>query len=100
MDSETPVKKVKKIIKMKRKLKRKVKKTPVSDAISSSSPVEKSEKKDITKNECKIPITREEQEEKYLSSLNEKELQAYEIAKKHLGSSFSLYRSIGFKGFN
>jgi hypothetical protein len=32
----------------------------------------------------------------YIKSLNEKELQAYHIAKAHLGSSFSLEKSLGF----
>lgn len=32
----------------------------------------------------------------YIQSLNEKELQAYHIAKSHLGSSFSLEKSLGF----
>ena len=32
----------------------------------------------------------------YLESLNEKEKLAYEIAKDHLGSSYSLEKSIGF----
>lgn len=32
----------------------------------------------------------------YIKSLNEKELQAYHIAKSHLGSSFSLEKSVGF----
>jgi len=34
--------------------------------------------------------------EEYLTSLSEKELQGYEIAKSHLGSSFSLEKSNGF----
>ena len=32
----------------------------------------------------------------YLESLNKKEIQAYNIAKNHLGSSFELRKSIGF----
>lgn len=32
----------------------------------------------------------------YIASLNEKELQAYHIAKSHLGNSFSLEKSLGF----
>jgi len=32
----------------------------------------------------------------YLKSLNEKERMAYEIAKDHLGSTFSLEKSNGF----
>ena len=35
----------------------------------------------------------------YLSQLDAKERQVYEIAKKHLGSSFSLVRSIGFQSW-
>ena len=34
--------------------------------------------------------------EHYIRSLSEKELQAYLIAKSHLGSSFSLEKSLGF----
>ena len=34
--------------------------------------------------------------DKYIASLSEKELQAYYIAKSHLGSSFSLEKSKGF----
>ena len=33
---------------------------------------------------------------KYIESLSEKELKAYQIAKSHLGSSFSLEKSKGF----
>jgi hypothetical protein len=32
----------------------------------------------------------------YIASLSEKELQAYHIAKSHLGNSFSLEKSLGF----
>lgn len=35
-------------------------------------------------------------EEEYLKTLSEKERQAYEIAKDHLGSSFDLVKSNGF----
>ena len=34
--------------------------------------------------------------EKYVDSLSQKERQAYEIAKQHLLSSFSLYKSRGY----
>jgi len=34
--------------------------------------------------------------DKYLLSLNEKELKAYHIAREHLGMSFSLEKSIGY----
>ena len=34
--------------------------------------------------------------ERYLKSLGEKERKAYHIAKDHLGSSFSVEKSIGF----
>ena len=34
--------------------------------------------------------------ELYIDSLSEKELKAYAIAKSHLGSSFSLEKSVGF----
>ena len=36
---------------------------------------------------------------KYIEHMDPKEQLAYEIAKKHLGSSFSLVKSIGFKKF-
>jgi hypothetical protein len=32
----------------------------------------------------------------YIESFTPKEMQAYLIAKSHLGSSFSLYKSVGF----
>ena len=35
-------------------------------------------------------------EKKYVDTLTEKEKQAYEIAKDHLGMSFQLDKSIGF----
>jgi hypothetical protein len=34
--------------------------------------------------------------EQYLKTLSEKERQAYEIAKDHLGSSFELEKSVGY----
>ena len=34
--------------------------------------------------------------ELYIESLSEKEMKAYAIAKSHLGSSFSLEKSVGF----
>lgn len=34
--------------------------------------------------------------EQYIESFTAKEKQAYLIAKSHLGSSFSLYKSVGF----
>jgi hypothetical protein len=33
----------------------------------------------------------------YLETLNEKEMKAYIIAKNHLGTSFQLEKSVGFK---
>ena len=44
-------------------------------------------------------ITKEMESEirEYLSTLNEKELKAYKIAFDHLGSSFQLEKSNGFK---
>ena len=41
--------------------------------------------------------TIEEYQQQYLTQLTEKEKKAYEIAKDHLGSSFNLYKSIGFQ---
>ena len=35
--------------------------------------------------------------EQYIKSLSEKEYQAYMIAKSHLGSSFDLEKSVGFR---
>lgn len=35
--------------------------------------------------------------EQYLATLNEKELQAYHIARDHLGSTFNLVKSNGFR---
>ncbi len=43
-----------------------------------------------------IRIGNSEDETNYLNSLNEKEFKSYLIAKNHLGSSFSLVKSIGF----
>lgn len=44
-------------------------------------------------------ITKETEDEiiEYLKTLNEKELKAYKIAFDHLGSSFQLEKSNGFK---
>ena len=41
--------------------------------------------------------TEKEIETEYVKSLTEIEKKGYEIAKSHLGSSFSLKKSIGFK---
>lgn len=38
-------------------------------------------------------------EKEYLESLDEKQLQAYHIAKNHLGESYSLVKSNGFLEF-
>lgn len=38
-------------------------------------------------------------EKEYLESLDEKQLQAYSIAKNHLGESYSLVKSNGFLEF-
>jgi len=38
----------------------------------------------------------EEEMKKYLETLSETELKAYEIAKDHLGMSFQLEKSLGF----
>jgi hypothetical protein len=42
------------------------------------------------------PHTETELLEKYLDSLSEKEKKAYIIARTHLGSSFSLVKSLGY----
>lgn len=36
---------------------------------------------------------------KYIESMSDKDKEAYMIAKKHLGSSFDIEKSIGFKKF-
>jgi len=41
--------------------------------------------------------TEQQLEIEYINSLTEIEKKGYEIAKSHLGSSFSLKKSIGFK---
>jgi hypothetical protein len=41
--------------------------------------------------------TEDKLETEYINSLTEIEKKGYEIAKSHLGSSFSLKKSIGFK---
>lgn len=41
----------------------------------------------------------EQYEKEYLDTMSDKERVAHNIAKKHLGSSFSLHKSIGFKQF-
>lgn len=41
-------------------------------------------------------LTMENYQEQYVKSLSEKELQAFLIAKSHLGTSFSLEKSLGF----
>ena len=38
-------------------------------------------------------------EPQYLASLNDRELQAYHIAKHHLGMSFNLEKSNGFRAW-
>lgn len=50
--------------------------------------VKKVKNKETKKNDLK---------NKYLTSLNEKEKIAYNIAVRHLGSSFNLEKSIGFQ---
>ena len=39
---------------------------------------------------------KDQQQEKYVQSLSEREYKAYLIAKSHLGSSFDLEKSIGY----
>lgn len=41
-------------------------------------------------------VAMENYQEQYIQSLSEKELQAFLIAKSHLGTSFSLEKSLGF----
>jgi hypothetical protein len=43
-----------------------------------------------------IQIIKENRCEEYLASLSEKELKGYEIAKSHLGSTFSVIKSNGY----
>lgn len=53
------------------------------------------EKNNNTK-ETMISSFSKNDENEYISSLNEKELKAYDIAKKYLGTSFDLKKSNGF----
>lgn len=39
----------------------------------------------------------ETQVEEYIKTMNEKEMKAYKIAKEHLGMSFQIEKSIGFR---
>ena len=55
-------------------------------------------KEDIIENEIKSE-NNEKNVEKYLESLSEKEKQAYEIAKSHLGMSFQLEKSNGYLNY-
>ena len=43
-----------------------------------------------------MPVTKEDKE-RFLKQLTPKEKKAYQIAKEHLGSSFSLEKCIGFQ---
>jgi hypothetical protein len=43
------------------------------------------------------PIEKQREIFKYLSELDDLNKKAYEIASEHLGSSFNIYRSNGFK---
>jgi hypothetical protein len=43
------------------------------------------------------PLEKQEEIYKYLSEMDEHHKQAYIIAYKHLGSSFNIYKSNGFK---
>jgi hypothetical protein len=52
----------------------------------------------LTKDDETSTLSEEEQKmNAYISQLGEKEKIAYEIAKNHLGTSFSLKKSIGYK---
>jgi hypothetical protein len=52
----------------------------------------------LSTDEKSSTISEEEQNlNSYISQLGEKEKIAYEIAKNHLGTSFSLKKSIGYK---
>ena len=42
------------------------------------------------------PNSNDQLQTEYLQSLSKKELQAYNIAKSHLGTTFDLGKSIGF----
>jgi hypothetical protein len=48
-------------------------------------------------NQMKKIEEEQNKEQEYISQLGEKEKTAYEIAKNHLGTSFSLKKSIGYK---
>jgi len=43
-----------------------------------------------------MPVTKEDKD-RFLKQLTPKEKKAYQIAKEHLGSSFSLEKCIGFQ---
>jgi len=45
----------------------------------------------------KYPLEKQQELFDYLTVLNEHDRKAYEIALHHLGSSFNIYRSNGFK---
>jgi hypothetical protein len=45
----------------------------------------------------KYPLEKQQELFTYLTNLNEHDRKAYEIALHHLGSSFNIYRSNGFK---
>jgi hypothetical protein len=45
----------------------------------------------------KYPLEKQQEIFDYLTKLNDYDRKAYEIASEHLGSSFNIYRSNGFK---
>ena len=53
-------------------------------------------KKRIRINRSKKVVKSLSSDDMYINSLNEKEKQVLNIAKNHLGSSFSLHKSIGY----
>jgi len=54
------------------------------------------ENQDIVGEDSQSPIPTEQLKMKYVESLPEKLRQAYLIAKEHLGTSFTLEKSIGY----
>ena len=73
-----------------------VKTTPQANSVKPSSSSKQT--KSSTNSEKTVEISNEAQTEvtNYINSLSKHETQTLEIAKAHLGSSFSIRKSIGF----
>lgn len=53
----------------------------------------------IPESVSKLPLEKQNIIKNYLDEMNEREKKAYLIAFQHLGSSFNIYKSNGFKDF-